>query len=66
MRRERLNGDPRQRDHPHRGLGLGWRKIGPAACWVLLAAEDAAATVATFDVRLAQAADARNLPVFAR
>jgi predicted nucleic acid-binding protein len=32
-------------------------------CCVLLAAEDAAASVASFDERLAQAADMRNLPV---
>jgi hypothetical protein len=32
-------------------------------CCVLLAAENAAASVASFDERLAQAADMRNLPV---
>jgi predicted nucleic acid-binding protein len=32
-------------------------------CCVILAAEDAAATVASFDERLAQAAETRNLPV---
>jgi predicted nucleic acid-binding protein len=32
-------------------------------CCVLLAAEDAAARVASFDERLAQAAEKRNLPV---
>jgi predicted nucleic acid-binding protein len=32
-------------------------------CCVLLAAEDAPASVASFDERLAQAADMRNLPV---
>jgi len=32
-------------------------------CCVLLAAEDAAASVASFDERLAQAAEKRNLPV---
>jgi predicted nucleic acid-binding protein len=32
-------------------------------CCVLLAAEDAAAKVASFDERLAQAAEKRNLPV---
>ncbi len=35
-------------------------------CCVLLAAEDAAATVASFDERLVQTAEARNLPVFGR
>ncbi len=33
-------------------------------CCVLLAAEDAEATLATFDDRLVQTAQARNLPVF--
>jgi len=32
-------------------------------CCVILAAEDAAATVASFDERLAQTAKTRNLPV---
>jgi len=35
-------------------------------CCVLLAAEDAAATIASFDDRLVQTADARNVPVFGR
>ncbi len=33
-------------------------------CCVLLAAEDAAASLATFDNRLVQTAAARNLPIF--
>jgi hypothetical protein len=33
-------------------------------CCVILAAEDEAATVASFDERLAQTAEMRNLPVF--
>lgn len=33
-------------------------------CCVLLAAEDAGASLATFDNRLVQTAEARNLPVF--
>ena len=36
------------------------------ACCVLLAAEDAGASVATFDEGLAQAAERRNLPVLRR
>lgn len=35
-------------------------------CCVLLAAEDAAASVASFDERLAQAAEMRDLPVLPR
>ena len=35
-------------------------------CCALLSAEDAAATVASFDERLVQTAEARNLPVFGR
>ena len=35
-------------------------------CCVLLSADDAAATVASFDERLVQTAEARNLPVFGR
>lgn len=35
-------------------------------CCVLLAAEDAGASVATFDARLAQTAEKRNLPVLRR
>jgi predicted nucleic acid-binding protein len=35
-------------------------------CCVLLAAEEAAARVASFDDRLAQTAELRNLPVFRR
>lgn len=35
-------------------------------CWVLLATEDARATLASFDDRLAQAAEDRNVPVLRR
>lgn len=35
-------------------------------CCVLLAAEDTAATVASFDDRLVKTAEARNLPIFGR
>ena len=40
--------------------------LGMPDCCVLLAAEDAAASVASFDERLAQAAEDRNLAVLRR